>query len=139
MPPITDWISRIGEIILAATTSLQAISVQSANRPGFGPPLLQTRMSGSGQAVRALARPSAVSMSASTVRGRRPVRASISTAAASRRSASRPLIHTSTPSARSEMAQAFPRPDDEAQTSARFPAMPRSMGLLQIALKACGR
>ena len=50
MPSITARIISTGASMLASSASIQAARSQSWNRPGGGPPLLFTRMSGSGQA-----------------------------------------------------------------------------------------
>src|SRR5947209_12024118 len=84
-------------------------------------------MSGWGQAARSAARPSVVPTSAATVLTLAPVSRTISLAAASSARSSRPFITTSQPASASAVAQAFPRPLLEAQTTALRPLMPRSM------------
>src|SRR6185312_2340888 len=94
-----------------------------------GPPLLLTRMSGSGQAASSLAWPSGVERSAATAVTLTPVALAISCAVASRRAESRPLTTTSQPASASARAQALPSPRLDAQTMALRPAIPRSMGV----------
>ncbi len=88
-------------------------------------------MSGSGQAASAAARPASVAMSPATVVTVAPVAARISSAVRSSVSAVRAVIVTATPSRASARAQPLPSPLLAAQTSARRPLKPRSMGSLR--------
>ena len=120
-------ISSIGVSILASTAAIQSSRLQSRKSPGLGPPAFVTRMSGSGQIARTLARPSGVVMSVATVVTLTPVSARIAAAAASSASCPRASITSSTPSRASCWAQPKPKPLLEAHTIARRPRMPKSM------------
>src|SRR4029450_1524125 len=100
---------------------------QSRKSPGGGPPALLTRMSGCGHAARAALRPSLVVMSDATHATLRPAIAPISSAVRFTAPSVRATIVTSTPARASASAQPRPNPLLAAQTSARRPAMPRSM------------
>ena len=101
MPSTVALMSSIGVSMLASIARIHASRSQSRKSPGGGPPALVTRMSGSGHAASAAARPSGVVMSHATSRaGRRrspravcasvaSVRATIVTSTPSRASASR--------------------------------------------------
>src|SRR5687768_8122582 len=88
-------------------------------------------MSVCAQAAINASRPAGVFRSPATARTQVPVALEISSATVSSRLASRPLIVTTQPSRASAVAQARPRPCDEAQTSAVLPAIPRSTALPQ--------
>jgi len=66
--------------MLPSSALIQASRSQSRKSPCGGPPALLTRMSGSGQAARAAARPASVVMSPATVVTVAPVAARISAA-----------------------------------------------------------
>ena len=66
MPSTVALMSSIGVSMLASSARIQASRSQSRKSPGGGPPALVTRMSGSGQAASAAARPSGVVMSHAT-------------------------------------------------------------------------
>ena len=128
MPSTTARMSIRGASMLLFTASCHSLSLQSAKRPGGGPPLLVTRMSGAGRACSTRARPSVLSRSPTT--GMTDTSsASISFAVASRVVSSRPLITRLQPSCANARAQALPSPREEAQTMALLPASPRSMSV----------
>ena len=68
MPSTVALMSSIGVSMLASSARIQASRSQSRKSPGGGPPALLTRMSGSGHAASAAARPSGVVMSHATQR-----------------------------------------------------------------------
>ena len=119
--------NRIGANMLPSSAEIHAARSQSSSFPGVGPALLLMRMSASGHAAIRRSRPSSVVMSALTVTGRRPVACSIRSAAPSKASWFRPLTKTRAPSRASDVAQASPKPRDEAQTMAERSLIPRSM------------
>ena len=128
MPSTVALMSSIGVSMLASIARIHAARSQSRKSPGGGPPALLIRMSGSGTAASAAARPSGVVMSHATQRTGRPAFAPISSAVRCSTSASvRATIVTSQPASASACAQPRPSPLLAAQTSARLPAMPRSM------------
>ena len=118
--------SIMGATILASSAPIQRSSSLVRKSRGSGPALLLTRMSGVGQAASRAARPSLVVTSATTARTCPPVDSRSSRRASSRRTGSRPLMTTSTPSFSSASAQARPSPRLDAQTMAVLPAIPRS-------------
>ena len=118
--------SIMGATILASSAPIQCSSSLVRKSRGSGPALLLTRMSGAGQAASRAARPSLVVTSATTARTCPPVDSRSSRRASSRRTGSRPLMTTSTPSFSSASAQARPSPRLDAQTMAILPAIPRS-------------
>ena len=135
MPSTVALISSIGVSMLASIALIQSSRVQLRKSPGGGPPALLTRMSGSGQASSAAARPSGVVMSPATAVTLTPVLAlRISSAVFFSASAPRAVSVTCTPSRASAMAQARPRPLLDAQTMARRPLIPRSTVSLPLCL-----
>jgi len=106
IPSITSRIKRSGAIRLASTAPIQSSRSHCWNRPGGGPPLLVTRMSGVGQASSRASRVSGSAMSPTTVDTVEPTSSRSAAAAASRRPGSRPLRTTWTPSWASERAHA---------------------------------
>ena len=127
MPSITPRISATGASMLASSPAIMSAWESSRKSFGGGPPLLLTRMSGSGHAAMSAARPSGVPTSAATGVAGALVASWIARAAASTAAASRPLTITSQPACASAIAQARPRPLLEAQTIARLPLRPRFM------------
>src|SRR5689334_3758405 len=119
--------SSIGVSMFASSARIHAARSQSRKSPGGGPPALLTRMSGCGHAASARARPSAVVMSHATQATGRPASCPISSAACATSCSVREQIVTSTPSRASASAQPRPSPLLAAHTSARRPAMPRSI------------
>ena len=128
MPSTTALIRKIGVSMLASTALIQSSRPHSRKSPRGGPPALFTRMSGSGHAASAAARPASVVMSPGTAVTLTPVSLRISSAVFSRSAAVRAVITRSTPSRASDIAQARPSPLLAAQTIAFLPLMPRSMG-----------
>jgi hypothetical protein len=124
MPSTTALIRKIGVSMLPSTALIQSSRFQLRKSPCGGPPALLTRMSGSGQAARAAARPASVVMSPATAVTLAPVSRRMSSAVCSSVSAVRAVITTSTPSRARDIAQARPSPLLAAQTIARRPAMP---------------
>src|SRR5271163_3534367 len=127
MPSTVALMSAIGVSMLASSALIQASRSHSRKSPGGGPPALFTRMSGSGQAASAAARPASVVMSPAAVITLLPVAVRISAAVCSSVSAVRAVIVTVTPSRANAIAQARPRPLLAAQTSARLPFKPMSI------------
>ncbi len=84
IPSITSRISSSAESMLASTAAIQSSRDQSWNRPGGGPPLFVTTMSGDGHAARSAARVASRAMSPTTASpGRRTPRASAAAVASS--------------------------------------------------------
>ena len=118
-------------IMLALTAACQSSGVQSRKSPGGGPPALFTKMSTSPAAANALSRPSGVVISQATAVTLAPVAALISSAVRVISASVREQIVTFTPSRAKEVAQPRPSPLLAAQTSAFFPAIPRSIFALR--------
>ncbi len=127
MPSTTARIRKMGVSMLASSARIQASRSQSRKSPAGGPPALLTRISGSGQAASAAARPDSLVMSPATVRMSAPVSARIAAAVSSSADAVRAVMVTATPSRASAVAQPRPSPLLAAQTKARLPAKPKSM------------
>ena len=126
MPSITAVISSIG-VTMFWTTPAMIFSRSSSRKPRRGgPPLLLTRMSGSGQAASSSACTSGRLTSPITGVTETPNRSAMSDAVRSSAAASRPLSTRSTPFSASAMAQPRPSPRLDAQTIAFRPAIPRS-------------
>jgi hypothetical protein len=127
MPSTVARIISIGASIIASSASIQVSRVQVRKSPGIGPSALLRRMSGSGHAASAAARPASVTISPVTAVTRTPVASRISCAARSSTSRVRATIVTSTPSRATAMAAALPSPRLAPQRSAFLPRMPRSI------------
>ena len=127
MPSTVALMSSIGVSMLASSARIHVSRSQSRKSPGGGPPALLTRMSGCGQAASAAARPAGVVMSHATHCTGRPAIAPISAAVRCTSASVRATIVTSTPARASASAQPRPRPLLAAHTSARRPAIPRSI------------
>ena len=121
------WMSSMATIMLPMTPSIIFCRSSSRKSRNGGPALLLTRISGSGQAANSAFWPSGEATSAATAVILAPVALRSSSAVASRRSLSRPLITTSQPASARRWAQARPSPWLDAQTIALRPAIPRSM------------
>ena len=127
MPGSASRMSSSGASMLASIAAIQSSRSHWSNIPGCGPELLVTRIPGSGQTSKSADRVEGSPISPWTVVTVTPVSSRSWAAAASSRSASRPLSVTCTPSLASERAQAKPRPELEAATMACCPAIPRSI------------
>src|SRR4029078_8946047 len=127
MPSSTARISMIGVSMLASIAFSQSSRDHWRKSPGGGPPALLTRMSGLGQAASAAARPASVAISAVTGVTSTTVARRIYSAVASRGPGVRATITRFTPSRAKAAAQALPNPLLAAHTTARRPAIPRSM------------
>ena len=106
MASIAFWISSMPTTMLPITPSRIFWRSSSRKSRNGGPPLLLTRMSGSGQAANNAFWPSGEATSAVTATILPPVAFFRSAAAAASFSALRPLITTSQPASASALAQA---------------------------------
>ena len=98
MPSTVKRIISIGESIMASSAAIQSSRDQSRKSPGSGPSALLSRISGSGHAASAAARPAPLVISAATVLTLTPVAAAISAPVFSSASRRRATMVTSTPS-----------------------------------------
>ena len=127
MPGKTALNKITGTIKFSSRPRLQSSSDQSENFPGGGPPLLFTKISGSGHASIRFVLPCVSLRSATTRVTLDPVSFSIFREASASLSWFLPLIKTVAPSRTRDLAHANPRPWLDAQTIAFFPRNPKSI------------